>query len=447
MATPVLMPRQGQSVESCILVEWKVAAGDSIEEGAPVAEIETDKATFEVEAPASGTMVELFFEEGDDIPVLTHIAAIGDAGEDVSSLRPEGDAPAASEPAEKTEAASPAPAAPAAAPAAAAAVASAPADGAGVSPRARKAATDKGVNVSAVAGSGPGGRVIERDVLAAATAQPGISPASREAIASGQAAAPVRGSGPAGRVLTGDLQSPGSGAAPAIPVMETKEIPLSGIRKIIAKRMVQSLSTTAQLTMTRSFNATAIQTYRQKVKAHGEAFGLPNVTINDMIVYATAQTLRRHPELNAHFLGDKILQHGQVNLGIAVDTPRGLMVPVLNGAEQLPLSEVSARVKPLAMSCIEGNVSPDMLSGGTFTITNLGSLGVESFTPVLNAPEVAILGVNGLFMKPIKTAQGVEHVEAMNLSLTIDHQALDGAPGARFLKDLCDALENFELIL
>jgi hypothetical protein len=205
------------------------------------------------------------------------------------------------------------------------------------------------------------------------------------------------------------------------------EIPVKGIRKIIADRMRQSLQSTAQLTMTMSFDVAALQRYRAAAKARGE-----RVTINDLIVYATAQTLKKHPLLNAHFLGDRIAQSAAIHIGIAVDTSRGLMVPVLKNVESLSVVQVAAQVRPLAEACQAGSINPDLLSGGTFTITNLGSLGVETFTPVLNAPEVAILGVGGMQLKPVKRDGGFAFVEAITLSLTIDHQAVDGAPGGAF---------------
>jgi len=449
MATPILMPRQGQSVESCIIVEWKVKPGDAVKTGDIVASIETDKAVFDVESPIDGTILELFFQEGDDVPVLTHIAAVGNPGEDASDLRPGGgQSPedgglkpevGSQGKSEKLE------------------VESKKLEVKGerseegsrhevgttshaASPRARKRAGNEGLDVSALAGTGPGGRVIERDVIAAAVDRGRISPAAKAAAQTGGLRAPSIGSGPGGMVLTADLRATAATAAP-------KEIPVKGIRKIIAERMKASLTSTAQLTLYRSFNASSIQVYRTKVKKHGELFGIPPVTINDIIVYAAVRTLLRHPDLNAHFLGNKILQYPNVHVGIAVDTPRGLMVPVVHNADQMNLTTLSGSIRPLAKACQEGNIQPDLLSGGTFTITNLGSLGIESFTPVLNAPEVAILGVGGIFLKPVKTAHGVEHVDAMNLSLTIDHQAVDGAPGARFLQDLALTLENIELLL
>jgi pyruvate dehydrogenase E2 component (dihydrolipoamide acetyltransferase) len=443
MATAVIMPRQGQSVESCILVEWLVNVGDEVAEGAPLASIETDKAVFEVESPAAGTVLAQFFDEGSDVPVLMNIAAIGNEGEDVSDLNPEGKAAPEAPAAEPAEAPA---AAPVARPPAAAEAVASSGPSTAISPRARSLATRSGVDATALAGTGPGGRVIERDVAAAAEALPRMSGAAREALAAGGVAAPAAGSGPGGMVLSGDLRAP-SAVAAAAPVAEQTDVPMSGIRKIIADRMFTSLTTTAQLTLTRSIDATAILAYRSEVKARGESLGLPNITINDMIVFATARTLLRFPELNAHCLEDRIVQFGQVNMGVAMDTPRGLMVPVLKGASSLSLGEISRRVKPMTEAARQGSINPDLLTGGSFTITNMGMLGVEAFTPILNVPEVAILGVGGLVLRPVADGDGIRHVQTITLSLTIDHRAVDGGPGARFLDALAKTLENFGLAL
>lgn len=444
MATEVLMPRQGQSVESCILVEWLVQEGDIVSTGQPLASIETDKAVFEVESPADGVMLGQFFSAGEDIPVLTVIGAVGSAGEDVSGMQPEGggtSAPAAEVAPAPVAESGPAPAqqpAPASVPSASVS------GDVGVSPRARKRAAETGVVVAELAGTGPGGRVLARDVEQAAATLPRMSPAARAAGDASQV--PAVGSGPGGMVLSGDL---GKTSEPVLDTtVETREIPVKGIRKVIADKMRASLSQTAQITLNKSFDATALLAYRANVKAQAEALGLPNITLNDLIAYATIRTLLRHSSLNAHFLGDKIVEYGHVNLGVATDTERGLMVPVVHGAQNLSLRQLSATIKPMAKACQSGNINPDLLQGGTFTITNLGILGVESFTPVLNVPEVAILGVSGLFAKPVFQPDGsVKHVQAINLSLTVDHQAVDGAPAARFLKDLCTGLEQIALVL
>ncbi|NQU41094.1 MAG: 2-oxo acid dehydrogenase subunit E2 [Lentisphaerae bacterium] len=446
MATPIIMPRQGQSVESCILVEWLVDVGGAVDVGTAVASIETDKAVFEVESPASGTLVARFFEAGDDIPVLMNIAAVGAPGEDTSALKP--DAAGGTVPAEAAAPVAIEAVAPVAATTSPAAVASE--KPIGISPRARKAAAARGVNAEILAGSGPGGRVIERDVQAAAAGQPRLSAAARDVATASGLTVPSQGSGLGGMVLAADLGRAAAApttAVPAAPSGEPTVVPLAGIRKLIASKMRASLATTAQLTLNMSFDATVILAYRAKIKEQGESMGLPNITINDIVAYATVQVLRVSPQINACFHGDKTLQYPYVNLGIATDTPRGLMVPVIHGADQLSLSELSEVAKPLLKNCQTGNIMPDFLKGGTFTITNMGMLGVESFTPVLNVPEVAILGVGGLLLKPVMKNGEVKHVQSINLSLTIDHQVVDGAPGARFLKMLCTSLENFELTL
>ena len=437
MPIPIIMPRQGQSVESCLLIEWLVEPGDTVEPGQAIAGIETDKATFEVEAPESGTILDLFFKPGDDIPVLTTIGAIGKPGEDTSGLKPgeaDVDSPAGEPPSEKE-------------PTAADAVPTRPpptpgvGPGTPVSPRARKAAAAAGVDTSILSGSGPGGRVIERDVQAADAAQPHLSRAARDAVGTGGRVAPMIGSGLGGMVLSGDLHAAAAASA-------YRDEPLSSIRKIIARRMHESLSSTAQLTLGRSFDASSLLAFRSNVKAKGGALGIPNVTLNDMVIYATARVLARHPDLNAHFLGDKIRHFTAIHLGVAVDTPRGLMVPVVRDAHTMNLSAVFEATRPLFEAAQSGSISPDHLEGGTFTITNLGMMGVESFTPVLNPPEVGILGVCCIVPRPVMNPDGgVKHVPSINLCLTINHQVVDGAPAGRFLEDLVSTLEHFELDL
>jgi pyruvate dehydrogenase E2 component (dihydrolipoamide acetyltransferase) len=296
--------------------------------------------------------------------------------------------------------------------------------------------------------------VIERDVAAVAANAPKISPAARDALAKNPAlTAPARGTGPDGLVLVEDLSEATASAPAAVdttaaPARGSKTIPVKGIRKVIAERMHGSLSSTAQLTMNTSAKATALQAYRAKAKANAEALGLPNITINDMILFAVSRVLPRFPEMNAHFLGKTIEQFDAIHLGVAVDTDRGLLVPVLKDADLLSLAGISSTFKPIAKAAQAGTIEPELLSGSTFTVTNLGASGIESFTPVLNAPEVAILGVGGLTLRPYANKEGgVDHIPTLGLSLTIDHQGLDGGPAARFLQALVQALEDFELLL
>ena len=427
MATEVLMPRQGQSVESCIIIGWKVKEGDTVTEGQPLCEVETDKATFEVEATATGTVLGIFYSDDDDVPVLNVIAAIGEPGEDVSGLRP-----VEEEVSSQTSEIS-TPVSTVKAPTSDLRL---PTSGTseGVSPRARNLAASKGLDASTLAGSGPEGRVIERDVLAALASGAPISPAAQAKIA-------AIGSGIGGRILAADVQAPAvaAPAAPAIPEVSyseesmgaLKEIKVKGVRKLVAERMLSSMQTTAQLTMDTSADARAILAARKQFKASEDKAG---ITINDLILYSVAQTVVEFPDLNAYWLGEKMVQFENVHLGFAVDTPRGLMVPVIRFANKLSLEEISAEAKRLGKACAEGTIDPDELSGGTFTVTNLGAAGIESFTPVLNAPEVGILGICNVQLKPMMDKEGgVEFIPHMGLSMTFNHCATDGAPVGGFL--------------
>ena len=203
----------------------------------------------------------------------------------------------------------------------------------------------------------------------------------------------------------------------------------------------------AQLTLNASFDATNIMEFRKQVKANKDKLGLENITINDIILYAVSRTVLNHRDCNAHFLDDTMRYFNTVNLGVAVDTPRGLMVPTLFNAERKSLNEISKEAKSIAQMAQSGNINPDLLQGGTITITNLGTLGIESFTPVINPPQTCILGVNTLETR-VKNVNGeMKMYQAMTLSLTFDHRALDGAPAARFLQELCRNLENFSILL
>jgi pyruvate dehydrogenase E2 component (dihydrolipoamide acetyltransferase) len=415
MATPVIMPKQGQSVESCVIVGWKKKPGDMVKTGEVICEVETDKATFEVESPAEGTILAIFHEAGSDVPVLATIAAIGKPGENFDGLRTGNTAPAAPVSAPRRSAAlSASPAAGLAAPAKIMA-----------SPRARALAASRGVALAGLRGTGPGGRIIERDVKTVMTDGTARTAAGTHPAA---AAPPVRA----------DMTAAG----------EFKEIRITGIRKLIAERMLASLQTTAQLTLNASADARSLQELRKRFKESAEGFGLREITVTDMVLFAVSRALLSHPELNALYAGDSLRQYSAVHLGLAVDTPRGLMVPVIRNADSLRLREIAQEARRLAEGCRGGGITPDELAGGTFTVTNLGSLGVQSFTPVLNAPQVGILGVGSIVPGPVLAADGsVSFIPQIGLSLTINHQVVDGAPGARFLQTLAEDIARFDLLL
>ena len=419
MANAVIMPKAGITVESCIIGAWEKKVGDSVKVGDILFTYETDKASFECESTAEGTLLEIFYNEGDEVPCLVNVCAVGNAGEDCSALRPE----AAAAPAPATEAPVAAPvaeekkeAAPAVATTAVAGEKSA------ISPRARKLAERAGVDASLATPTGPNGRIIERDIRTLME-----NPVVVEAKVDEIVASPV--------------------ANAVAPEAEYTDVKFSGIRRAISKSMHTSLSTMAQLTHTTSFDATTILAYRKMLKAaDGEYAG---ITLGDIILYAVSRTLLNHPDLNAHMLDDnniRLFKH--VNLGVAVDTPRGLMVPTIFRADEMSLLEISKAVKELAAQCREGNISPDKLTGGTFTVSNLGNMGVESFTPVINPPQTGILGVCCTTERVRKAADGsIQVYSAMGLSLTYDHRAVDGSPAARFQKELAHNLENFAALL
>ncbi len=453
MAAQVLMPKQGNSVESCIILDWKKAEGDTIAEGEILCEVETDKATIEVESTAEGTILKLLYAVDDDVPVQVPIAIVGAPGEDISDLAG-GSETAAEAPAE--EAAVTPEAAPKAEAKVEKATAVVAAGTSSVSPRARMAAEKSGLDATTLVGSGPKGRVIERDVDAAAAAMPPLSPAAKEKMAAEGLSAPAAGSGIGGRVLSSDLLSLSSqlsaeqvadaAAAAGFPG-PAAEIKVRGVRKVTAKRMYESISTTAQLTLNSSADAANLLALRKRFKNSDPEKGLAKVTINDLVLYAVAKTLKAYPQINSHFLGDTILQFDHIHLGCAVDTPKGLMVPVIRYADLMSLKTLSDTAKGLFNDCLEGKANPDTLSGGTFTVTNLGGMGIESFTPVLNTPETGILGVSTIELKPVQGADGVEFIPHIGLSLTFDHQAFDGADGARFLKSLADNIKNIDLLM
>lgn len=443
MATIVVMPQLGNSVESCIIVEWMIAEGDTVSVDQTLASIETDKSTMEVPSTAEGTVLKLLWEEGDEVPVKDPLIIVGEPGEDISGLVPGGDAAPA-------EADAPAEQAAAAPEAAAPAFATERTTGA-VSPRARALAASNGVDASAIAeGSGPHGRVIERDVAAAIAAGPVLTSAAR---AAGVSAA--EGTGIGGRVSVADAGRTAE-AAPAAAVAApaaaadfpgaSTSAPLKGVRKVVAKRMMESLTSTAQLTLNTTANAAGILAMRKKVKNADEALGLNKITLNDLVCFAVSRTLLKYPVFNAHLEDGVLTEFEQVHLGFACDTPRGLLVPVIRSAQALGLKAFSDEAKRLAGGAIDGSLSPDFLSGGTFTVSNIGSFGIETFTPVINLPQTAILGVGAITPRPTVAADGSIGVEQrLNLSLTIDHQVIDGADGARFLRDLVAAIENIDV--
>ena len=434
MANVVIMPRQGQSVESCIITTWQKKKGDRVETGDILFSYETDKSAFDEPAQVSGTVLEVLAAEGDVIPCLDPVCIIGEPGEDISALLPKKDAGAAA-PAEEAKEEKPAAAE------AEATVSESDGERVFISPRARHLALDAGADLTKVTPTGPHGRIIERDVNKALDA--GFT-AATEAVEAFLAGKPVATEEPA---KAEEIPAPAKTAEAAFAAEDLRayvEEPMSNIRKVIAKSMHASLSEMAQLTLNSSFDATNLMAFRAKLKEAGEALGLGKITVNDMVLFAVSRILPSYPEINANLIDNTFRKYKHANVGMAVDTDRGLLVPVLFGAEKMTLASLAAETKILAAKARDGKLTPDEMSGGSFTVSNLGSMGVESFTPVINPPQTAILGVC-CTVNRVK-ADGTVY-PAMGLSLTFDHRAVDGAPAAKFLKELCTALENFDLLL
>jgi pyruvate dehydrogenase E2 component (dihydrolipoamide acetyltransferase) len=369
MAYPVMVPRESEEMVSCRIIKWYVKQGDPVQPGDPLCEVETEKASFDLEAPAEGIILELFFEDDSEAPLLTPIAVIGHQGDDYERFRPNGTSPEI----ERVTA----------------------------SPRARKLAQRRDIPISDIGGSGPEGAIIERDV--------------KEWISQkGSSKAAVREKG-------------------------YRTVQLKGVRKKIAENMLSSVQNTAQFTLHRSAAVSTVLAFRKRLK---ENAAQGDVTINDILLHLVAKSLSDFGELNGHLLGDKIHLYHSVHLSFAVDTPRGLMAPVIRSADSMSLRQLADRAKQLASACREGTIKPSELNGGTFTVSNLGSLGIESFTPILNVPQIAILGVGSIQLKPVQKEGGILFSPHLGLSLTLNHQAVDGASGARFLQLLVQQIEN-----
>jgi pyruvate dehydrogenase E2 component (dihydrolipoamide acetyltransferase) len=446
MAVVVILPKQGQSVESCIITEIKKKKGDTVKKGEVLFGYETDKASFEEESPVDGVVLESFYNDGDEVAVLLDMMVIGQPGDDYAGLL-QGGAPVVES------------AAPVAAPAA---VETKPTDvvesqntkhetqnakheTSFVSPRAKNLAEKEAVNASELAGSGPCGRVIEKDVLAVLENRPKLTPLAKK-IATEEGIQPQgAGSGLAGTAKSTDLAAPVN----AVYGVDYEDKKLSNMRKLIAKAMHSSLQNSAQLTHHLGADARTIQNLRKKAKKAFETGTLStNLTINDFVCFAVVKALKKFPNANSHFLGESMRLFNKVHLGLAVDTERGLMVPAVRNADDLSIIGLSNQLKEVANACKKGAISPELLAAeaGTFTVSNLGAYGVEMFTPVINLPQSAILGVNTIVPRPKDLGDGVYgFVPYIGLSLTYDHRSLDGGEATRFLKQIAIEIETLEL--
>jgi pyruvate dehydrogenase E2 component (dihydrolipoyllysine-residue acetyltransferase) len=424
MATDVRVPTTGNAGEDAVVLEWNVTEGSDVTAGDVLVTLETAKATIDVEAPISGHVLRTFYAAGDEVPEHEVLAVLGEPGEQLPS---EGSPAGPAADADDMGATSPAYPTPAV-------LATQPGGGAEqdghtqtparrhtASPRARKLAGEFGLDIAALAGTGPMGRIIIADVVAArdrttAHAPPPLPPPQ-----------PV-------------LTPPAIDQTPNAPAEEFTVVPVRGARKITAQRMHASLANSAQLTLTRYAKAKALLRYAKRLRRVTDATSRPRIGLNDLIMFATARAVAQHPAANSWFDWEGIKQFRHVNLGFAVDTGQALLVPVIRSADTMTLSELSQAARTAIDKARAATLAPDDMDGGTFTVSNLGSLGIHWFTPVLNPPQTAILGIG---------ATHQDHPAGpslLPLSLTFDHRAIDGAAAATLLSDIAGCIETVDVI-
>lgn len=400
MATAVIMPKQGQSVETCIITKWFRNKGDKVSIGDLLFSYETDKASFDLESPVEGILLEVFFSEGAEVPVLVNVAVIGKSGEETHSFKQgqlliKEDVKAEVKVEKKTDIP----------------LQLSSDSKIRISPKAKKMAYEKGVNINNLTGSGPNGRIIARDI------EKGISAEVTE---------------------PKNVQTSGN---------DFTEQPLSNVRKLIAKAMYSSLQNSAQLTHHMSADVRFLLEARKIIKIRRATDkNQPDITLNDMVCWCVIKALGKFPEANSHFLEDRIKTFNKVHLGLAVDTPRGLMVPAVGNASDMDLAKLSEELKSAAEACKRGSINPELIksTSATFTVSNLGNYGVEMFTPVVNLPQVAILGVCTIINRPADLGNNTfGFVPYIGLSLTYDHRAIDGGPATLFLKEIKEQIEAF----
>jgi pyruvate dehydrogenase E2 component (dihydrolipoamide acetyltransferase) len=423
MAKEVTMPMLSPSMTEGTLVRWLKKEGDAIQSGEVIAEVETDKATMDLESFDSGTLRKILVAEGSRVPINTRIAIIIDKGETVSDEQLKAYAAASATDNEEVSSVkstpSPNPATETAPAKPAVSTSEAILQSVGrvkASPLAKKLAQERGINLASVTGSGPGGRIVKNDILLA-----------RASGGSGSSWSPF-----------------GSG-----PIAEDKRQPLSNMRQTIARRLVESKTQNPHFYLAVEINAGPLLELRAGLNKSFEKAPKPlKLSVNDFIVKAVAETLRRVPKVNASFEGDAIHQFPNADLSIAVSIPEGLITPIIREAQNKNIRQISEETKSLAAKAREGKLKPEEYVGGTFTISNLGMYGIDSFSAIINPPQAAILAVGSVVKKPVVNDQNQIVVgERLTLTLSCDHRVVDGALGALFLSELRGILENPAILL
>jgi pyruvate dehydrogenase E2 component (dihydrolipoamide acetyltransferase) len=434
MAHKVIMPKQGLQMTEGTIISWLVKEGGDCVQGQPLFEMETDKLSIEIETQESGKLLKIVRGEGETVPITELIAVIGEAGEDISSLFEDEKThtPEAIRETEKQTLNVPS----------VAVILPADGDKIYITPRARELAQSRGVDFSKVPGTGPDGLIIERDIINNLESSLNATPLARKI--AGQHDVPlgdVSGTGARGKIVSADVMArfdahTGSGARTG------RVVPFAGMRKVIADRMVESLRTAAQLTHKMSVDMSEATRLRESLKKADK-----KVSFNDIISFAVCRALIEHPIMNSELTEDGILLKDYVNLGIAVALEDGLIVPVIRDADLMTLGELSAMTYGMADKAKNGKLKPDEYKGGSFTISNLGMFGLDSFTAIINQPESGILAVGVIEKKPVVRNDEITIRPMMELTLSYDHRVADGAPAAEFLAKVKRYLEQPYILL
>jgi pyruvate dehydrogenase E2 component (dihydrolipoamide acetyltransferase) len=435
MANSIIMPKTGMAMEEGVIVEWRVKVGDQVHKGDIVALIETDKSTMELESDYDGIILAIRGKAGETVPVTKVIAWIGQPGEAL----PQEAGPAA---------AGPVSAEPASADIGQSAVSPEAGPRPKATPAARTLAKERGIDLSSVSPGGKSGEIRRADVAAAGSAVKATPLARRMAEAEGISLKDLRGSGYGGKIFSGDLSAPLGGPAAGSPVREDTRVPLTNIQRITGKRMTESRQTIPEVTENTRADVTRMLALRKELNDQLNTAGTAaKITVNDFVAAAAVKALVAHPRMNSVLDGNELIYKGSVNLGVAVAADRGLLVPVLRNAQDRGLLALSAALADLAAKARGGKLSPDEMSGGTFTVSNVGMYGITAFTPIINPPEAGILGVCAVEDELRLDGERVVSRKKMGLSLAFDHRIVDGADAALFLKTLRELLEAPLLIL
>jgi pyruvate dehydrogenase E2 component (dihydrolipoamide acetyltransferase) len=422
MPTPVIMPKLEMSQETATVVQWLKAEGDTVEKGEPLLTVETDKVTIDIESPAAGTLAGIRVEPDDVVPVTEVIAHVLQPGESLRSvLTANGEDPHSGRQR--------------------------------ATPVAQRIAAEHAVSLENIKGTGVGGRVTKADVEAVVSKVRATPAARRFAKERGVDMETITGSGPRGRIQAADVQAATFPKAASFRegVTDVEIIPLTGMRRTIAERMTRSAQTAPHITLTVEADMSAVQALRAELNARAVQRDLPRISVTAILVKVCAWALIRHRWVNASLHGDEVHLHKAAHIGVAVALREGLIVPVIHHAEALGLGEIVARLLDLTERAQQGTLAPADVSGGTFTLSNLGMYGIRQFTAILNPPQSAILAVGSMVKRQVVVEQDGQDVAAirpmMALTMSADHRVLDGAVAARFLQDVVDVLEHPNLLL